>query len=189
MSKHQKAIIISGATACGKSNLALEIAKHFKGEIVNADSLQIYKDLPILSAQPNNIDKNQIKHHLYGLLDFTEESSVFLWLKEIKSIVAEIYKNQSLPIIVGGSGMYISKLVEGISIIPQISIQNKQKAKQDLDKYGLDHIIEMSKNPKIKDPQRALRAYEILLETGKAISYWHHQKKRKNITKYLIYSF
>jgi len=177
MPQSKKSVIISGATASGKSSLSLKLAQDFNGEIINADSLQIYKDLPILSAQPKELDQGNIYHHLYGFLNFDQRFSVFDWLKKVRISTLEIYKKNKLPIIVGGSGMYISKLVEGISLIPPISPKNKAQSLQDLDNYGLKEIIKKSQATNIIDKQRALRAYEIYLETGKPLSYWHQQDK------------
>ncbi len=181
MSESKKIIVISGATASGKSDLALNLALESGGEIINADSLQIYKDLPILSAQPSLKDQQKLKHHLYGFLDYDQNFSVFDWLKLVKEKTDEIFAKNKVPIIVGGSGMYISKLIEGISIIPAISPQKKIKAKTDLDTLGLEAIIEKSQITDIKDPQKVLRAYEVWLETGKPILYWHQQSNQKII--------
>lgn len=178
MSQSTTALIISGATASGKSALALKIAKEHNGEIINADALQIYQELPILSAQPTFEEKSQIKHHLYGFLDHKQDFSVANWLDLVRDILPKIWQKNKLPIIVGGSGMYISKLIEGMSPIAEISIENKEKAQQDFANLGLDKIVQIAQTPNIQDKQRAIRAYEVLLETGNPITFWQKQEKK-----------
>ena len=120
-----KIILISGPTASGKSKLAIDIAKKFKGEIVNADSMQVYKEIKILSARPTNF-KN-IKHHLYGFVSVKKKFSTGHWIKLVKKKIKEIQKNKKIPIIVGGTGLYFKSLVHGMVSIPKISntIRNK----------------------------------------------------------------
>ena len=178
MSQSQTVVIISGATASGKSALALKLAKENNGEIINADALQIYQELPILSAQPTAQEQSEIPHHLYGFLNHKDDFSVATWLDLVADIVPKIWQKDKLPIIVGGSGMYISKLIEGISPITEISERNKRKAQQDFDELGLNEIIKKAQAENIKDKQRAIRAYEVFLETKKPISFWQEQRKK-----------
>ena len=120
-----KIILISGPTASGKSKLAIDIAKKFKGEIVNADSMQVYKEIKILSARP--ISFKNIKHHLYGFVSVKKKFSTGHWIKLVKKKIKEIQKNKKIPIIVGGTGLYFKSLVHGMVSIPKISnrIRNK----------------------------------------------------------------
>ena len=134
----QKIIVISGATASGKSGLALEIANFKESVIINADSLQIYQGLPILSAQPTMQEKNQVAHKLYSILKAQDSSSVASWLHLAQSEIKQAWHNNKVPIIVGGSGMYISKLIEGINEIPEISVEIKQQAKAEFMAIGID---------------------------------------------------
>ncbi len=173
-----KILIISGPTASGKSRLAFDLAKEKDIAIINADSLQIYEGLPILSAQPTLAEQQQVKHFLYSHLKPYEISSVANWLDLVKSCVEECRKENKLPVIVGGSGMYISKLVEGISEIPEIEIQIRNEARDLYDELGKEKFIlellklgEDEKNLK-PDKQRLVRAYEVLKQTKKPISFW-----------------
>ena len=120
-----KIILISGPTASGKSKLAIDIAKKFKGEIVNADSMQVYKEIKILSARP--ISFKNIKHHLYGFVSVRKKFSTGHWIKLVKKKIKEIQKKKKIPIIVGGTGLYFKSLVHGMASIHKISntIRNK----------------------------------------------------------------
>ncbi len=178
MPEFKQSIILSGATASGKSKFAIKLAQKYNGEIINADALQIYRDLPILSAQPDLKDQQLIKHHLYGFLAINDYFSVVKWLELVDNKMNEIFANNKTPIIVGGSGMYITKLIDGINEIPNISNKTKEIAQNDLKKYGLASIIQKSQCPNIKDTQRALRAYEVLIQTNKPISYWQNLEKK-----------
>jgi len=221
----ERIVVISGPTASGKSDLALHLADSHDIAIINADSLQIYEGLPILSSQPfssqpssqvldgvsnpvhmfaskNNASTNLpltqtlgrgqetptrtlivngIPHFLYSHLKPCETSSVGMWLKLVKSTVDKVIAEKKLPIIVGGSGMYISKLIEGISEIPEISEEIKIEAREYYDEIGPE---EFSKKIDAElDKQRAIRAYEVLLFTGKPISFWQNKPLKKIFPK------
>jgi tRNA dimethylallyltransferase len=178
----RKIVIISGPTASGKSRLALDFALKKDSVIINADSLQIYEGLPILSSQPSAIEKKQVEHLLYSVLKPQENSSVALWLRLVKSSIDEVLLREKIPVIVGGSGMYISKLVEGISKIPEIDEGIRIEALElfeNLEKE--DFILELvrlgeDKNKIINlDKHRLIRAYEVLRQSGKSIFYWQEQ--------------
>ena len=113
---HKKIILLFGPTASGKSRLALDIAKKFNGEIVNADSMQIYKEIKVLSAKPE--DKS-IKHHLYGFVSVKKNFSVGLWYKLAAKKINEINKKDKIAIVVGGTGLYFKILIDGLSEIPR----------------------------------------------------------------------
>lgn len=172
-------LIISGATACGKSNLALEFGNYKDIAIINADSLQIYEGLPILSSQPTKEERQKIPHYLYSHLKPHESSSVGSWLGLVKNIVTQIWAEKKLPVIVGGSGMYVSKLVDGISKMPEVSEENSKAAQELYDKIGHEEFQKKFGTKKIIDRQRLLRACEILLQTGQPISFWQQQPQEK----------
>lgn len=181
MSKKQ-ALIISGPTACGKNDLAMQIANFKDIAIINADSLQIYQGLQTLSAQPTLEEQKQIKHYLYSHLTFNEQCSVGIWLKLAKEAILDAVKNNKLPVIVGGSGMYISSLVEGINKIPEIDRQNRQKAQDLYEEIGHDNFKEKLFNlteENLLDKQRLIRAYEVFLQTKKPISFWRKKEKEQ----------
>lgn len=178
MSERRRLVVISGPTASGKSDLAMKMAEKRDIAIINADSLQIFAGLPILSSQPSAADHKSAKHFLYSHFKANEYSSVVSWLNLVKIAVAEARAVEKLPIIVGGSGMYISKLIEGISEVPEIDEAIRQDARQLYDKIGHDEfkqkLIDLSED-KILDKQRLIRAYEVLQQTGNPISWWQDQ--------------
>ena len=174
----KKIVIISGATACGKSDLAMKLAKEKDVAIINADSLQIYQGLPILSSQPSNADQKKVKHFLYSHFSPSQNSSVGIWLNLTKDAVEKCWQSQKTPVIVGGSGMYLSKLVDGISTIPEILPEFRNEARQLYDEIGHQNfqkkLIELGED-EILDKQRLTRAYEVLRQTGKSIFWWQNQ--------------
>ncbi len=178
----KKIVIISGPTASGKSDLALKLADAKDIAIINADSLQIYEGLPILSSQASEAEKNLVPHFLYSHFKPSETSSVAIWLKLVKPVVEQLWSQNKLPVIVGGSGMYISKLVEGISEIPEIDEEIRIGARQLFDEIGAaefqQKLIELGEN-QIFDKQRMTRAYEVLKQTGKSISWWQERPMKK----------
>lgn len=175
----KKIVIISGATACGKSQLALDFGEKKDIAIINCDSLQIYQGLPILSAQPSKEEQKLIPHFLYSHLKPDESASVGLWLELIKNLIPEIWRQNKIPVIVGGSGMYISKLIDGISKMPEVSLKNRQKAFEIYLEIGHQKFQEKFGEDKLIDKQRLLRACEIYLQTGKSISFWQAQIPEK----------
>ena len=127
-----KIILISGPTASGKSSFAIRIAKKVNGEIINADSMQVYRQLKILSARPNLTKYQKIKHHLYGFHDVKKNFSTGNWLKLVIKKIEEIKKRKKTPILVGGTGLYFKALTDGLVKIPNIpiKIRNKTRAQQ-----------------------------------------------------------
>ena len=122
-----KIILISGPTSSGKSNFAVEFAKKIKGEIINADSMQVYKELKILTARPKKIAYQNIKHHLYGFQSVKKNFSTGEWLKLATNKIDTIKKRKHIPILVGGTGLYFKALIEGIAKIPNIPINCRNK--------------------------------------------------------------
>ena len=122
----KKIILIAGPTASGKSNLAILLAKKINGEIINADSMQIYKEFSILSSRPSKSDLKKVKHHMYGFLSVKKHFSVGSWLKLVKSRINLCVKKNKIPIIVGGTGLYFNGITKGISSIPEI--KNKTRS-------------------------------------------------------------
>jgi tRNA dimethylallyltransferase len=127
MDKQSKIILISGPTASGKSSFAVKIAKKVEGEIINADSMQVYKKLKILTARPNKIEQKNIKHHLYGVVDLNEKFSTGQWLKLAIKRIKNIQKNKKIPILVGGTGLYFQSLINGLVKIPEIPLKFRNK--------------------------------------------------------------
>ena len=125
----KKIILLAGPTASGKSKLALWLAKKLNGEIINADSMQVYKEFSILSSRPNNNEVKKVKHHLYGFISTKKYFSAGDWLKMAKSKINQCHKNKKIPIIVGGTGLYFNTITKGISKIPNIDQKTRNKVR------------------------------------------------------------
>ncbi len=185
MDLKSKIILIYGPTASGKSEFALKIARKINGEVVNADSMQIYKELKILSARPNPKDHNNIKHHLYGFVSVKKNFSTGDWLKFANKKIYEIRSKKKVPIIVGGTGLYFKALIEGLVEIPKIPINFRSKIRFLHKKIGqkkfflklkkIDPTAASKINP--LDSQRTIRAYEIKSYTKKSIYEWFKNTK------------
>ncbi len=165
-----------GPTASGKSAVAMNLAQRMNGVIINADAMQMYRDLRILTARPTEEEEERIPHRLYGVLDATKDSSVALWLRFAVPIIRVAMEERKRPIVVGGTGMYIKALMEGIAEIPEIPTAVRQQAqllgKDALEQY--DPIMNMRLAP--GDTQRRLRALEVVLATGVSLATWQERK-------------
>ena len=185
MDLESKIILIYGATASGKSVFAIKLAKKINGEIINADSMQVYKELKILSARPLKKNYQKIKHHLYGFQSVKKKFSTGEWLKLVKQKIIEIKKRKKIPIIVGGTGLYFKALIEGIVKIPNIPMKFREKIRLIHKKIGskkffskLIKIDPLTKNfINASDTQRSIRAYEIKLFTKKSMYEWFKDTK------------
>ena len=174
-------ICIAGPTASGKSAWALEIAKSVGGEIINADALQVYADLQILSARPKRDEMGDIPHHLFGHVPGHVRYSTGQWLREVQPIILDCLAREVVPILTGGTGLYFKALTEGIADIPQVSDAAMSKAKSLLEDGGIDALrrraeqIDPVASARVlgNDPQRLLRIVSVHNETGRALSYWH----------------
>ena len=127
MDNKSKIILISGPTGSGKSNFAVKIAKKIDGEIINSDSMQIYKQLKILTARPNKKEQKNIKHHFYGTVNVKNKFSTGRWLKLTINKIKEIRSRKKIPILVGGTGLYFQSLINGLVMIPNIPIKFRNK--------------------------------------------------------------
>jgi tRNA dimethylallyltransferase len=180
-----KIILISGPTASGKSNFSVKLAKKINGEIINADSMQVYKELKILSARPNLKDYQKIKHHLYGFHSVKKNFSTGDWLKIAIKKIKEIKKRKKIPIFVGGTGLYFKALTDGLVSIPNIPIRFRNKVRalhKDLgQKKFYQKLIKLDSNSKEKinptDAQRSIRAYEVKQFTKKSLHDWFQNTK------------
>ena len=185
MDLKSKIILIYGPTASGKSEFAVKLAKKIKGEIINADSMQVYKDLNILTARPLKKDYQKIKHHLYGFQNANKSFSTGDWLKLAKKKIDEIKSRKKIPILVGGTGLYFKALVEGLVQIPTIPIvlRNKvRKLHKDLgQKKFYTNLLKIDPNIinqiKPTDSQRSIRAYEVKIFTKKSLLKWYKNTK------------
>jgi tRNA dimethylallyltransferase len=185
MDLKSKIILISGPTASGKSNFAIQLAKKLNGEIINSDSMQVYKELKILSARPLKKNYQKIKHHLYGFQSAKKTFSTGDWLKLAIKKIYEIKKRKKTPILVGGTGLYFKAITEGLVSIPEIplNIRNKIRALHKRLGQSKFYIKLLKLDPiskdKIKptDTQRTIRAYEVKLFTKKSIHQWFEDTK------------
>lgn len=178
-------LIIGGPTASGKSALALDLALHFNGVILNGDSLQIYKGLPILTAKPTLEAFAKVPHCLYNLFQEKEVCSVAQWQSLALDHINEASLRGNLPIVAGGTGMYLNSLIKGLSLIPEVSPSLRLRVRQDYETLGSFAFYErlIAKDPassllKPGDKQRCMRAWEVLLETGKPLSEWQKNLNR-----------
>ena len=185
MDKQSKIILISGPTASGKSNLAIKIAKKINGEIINADSMQVYKVLNILTARPIKKHQENIKHHLYGVVDLKKNFSTGQWLKAAIKNIKVIRKRKKIPILVGGTGLYFQSLINGLVKIPEIPFQLRNKIRIMQKKEGQKKFYKklLKLDPKVQnkfdpnDSQRSIRAYEIKLFTEVSMYEWLNKTK------------
>ena len=185
MDLKSKIILISGPTASGKSNFAVKLAKKINGEIINADSMQVYKELKILSARPNLKDYKKIRHHLYGFHNVKNNFSTGDWLKLTIKKINEIKKRKHIPILVGGTGLYYKALTEGLVRIPNIPVRFRNKIRSSHKELGqksfYKKLLKLDPSSKIKinstDAQRSIRAYEVKAFTNKSLHDWFKNTK------------
>jgi len=181
----KKIILIAGPTASGKSKLAIETAKKIKGEIINADSMQVYKEFSILSSRPLKKDLKKVKHHLYGFQPAKKHFSTGAWLKLVKKQINLCLKNKKIPILVGGTGLYFEAITKGMSKIPSINFNARDKIRELQKKIGQKKFYELllELDPLVKnkiepsDVQRSIRAYEVKKFTKKSIFDWYKLTK------------
>ena len=185
MDNQSKIILIAGPTASGKSNFAVNIAKKINGEIINADSMQIYKELKILTARPSKNEQKNIRHHLYGIINIDKNFSSGTWLKLAISKIKEIRRRKKIPIVVGGTGLYFQCLINGLVKIPKISMKLRNKIRLIQKRYGQKKFYKklLKLDPKIKskfdpkDTQRSIRAFEIKTHTKISMYDWLNKTK------------
>jgi tRNA dimethylallyltransferase len=181
----KKIVLIAGPTASGKSKIAIEIAKKIKGEIINADSMQVYKEFSILTSRPSTIDLKKIKHHLYGFQSAKKHFSTGVWLELVKKQINKCLKNKKIPILVGGTGLYFEAIIKGLSKIPNIDSEIRDKIRDLQKKIGQRKFYEklLELDPLVKnkiepfDTQRSIRAYEVKKFTKKSIFEWYKLTK------------
>jgi len=176
----KKIILLAGPTASGKSKLAVYLAKKINGEIINADSMQVYKEFSILSSRPSKSETKKVKHHLYGIVSVKKYFSAGDWLKEAKKKIDVCLKKKKIPIIVGGTGLYFNTITKGISKIPDIDNKTRFKVRALFNELGFKRFYEklllLDANIRNKisstDSQRMQRAYEVKLKTKKSLFEW-----------------
>lgn len=180
------ALLIHGPTASGKTELAITVAKALDGEIVNADSMQVYRDLRLLTARPSEEEEAEVPHHLFGHVDAAERYSTGKWLADARSVLADIQRRGKVAIFVGGTGLYFLSMLQGLSEIPPVPEEIRAEARNLLQTLGaeglhrrladVDPVTAGRLAP--NDRQRVQRAYEVWLATGRPLSALHDAPKR-----------
>jgi len=182
--KRVSAILIAGPTASGKSALALRLACAFGGELINADSMQVYRDLRVLTARPDHEDEAKAPHRLFGHVDGAVNYSAGLWLADVSHALNETKREGRLPIFVGGTGLYFKALTQGLSTIPQVpeEVRAKVRARAAGVVVADLHASLMRCDPataarvRPTDPQRILRALEVFEATGKSLVSFQNER-------------
>ena len=187
--QENRVIVVAGPTASGKSGLALDLAAALNGEVVNADSMQVYKDMPIITACPGREDRAKVPHHLYEIYDPSVNGTVVDWLERAVFKIREIWARGGLPIAVGGTAMYIDNLINGTTPIPEADAAIRREVRlmqqregtpalhEKLGKADAETAARLSPN----DTTRVTRAYEVWMQTGLPLSEWHKKPMVKKI--------
>jgi tRNA dimethylallyltransferase len=184
-------VIIAGPTGSGKSALAMAVAEHFGGTIINADSQQVYRDLAVLTARPGAAEMARVPHRLYGVIDATESCSVGRWLRLALDEIAVAQGVGSLPILVGGTGLYLEALLNGLAELPPIPEAARKEAHALHAKLGgvafRDALAELDPEAASRvgsaDTQRLTRAYEVVRATGIPLSAWQRRQSTSPIRR------
>jgi tRNA dimethylallyltransferase len=172
--------LIAGPTASGKSALALALAEKHRGTVINADSMQVYADLRILTARPTHEEETRVPHRLFGHIDGADAYSAARWAIEAQAAIAEAHAGGRLPILVGGTGLYLRTLIDGIAPVPEIdpAIRSAVRALDVADAYA--QLAELDPEGAARlgpaDTSRVSRALEVVRSTGKPLAHWHRQR-------------
>ncbi|GGB66798.1 MULTISPECIES: tRNA (adenosine(37)-N6)-dimethylallyltransferase MiaA [Henriciella] len=180
------AILIHGPTASGKTELSIEIARKLNGEIVNADSMQVYRELKVISARPDEEEMADVPHHLFGHVPASERFSTGQWLEQVRPVIEDIQKRGKTAVVVGGTGLYLLALTEGLSEIPPVPEDVRHEVMDILKADGVRglkvrlQVVDPDAARRIEDNdrQRLMRAYEVWLATGKSLTSF--QSNRSN---------
>jgi tRNA dimethylallyltransferase len=183
MSGNKRAVLIAGPTASGKSALALELARETGGVVINADSMQVYRDLRILTARPDPEEEAAVPHRLYGHVDAAVNFSAGAWITDAAGAIAAARAENRLPIFVGGSGLYFKALTRGLSAVPAIPAEVRESVRARLDRDGVEalHAELARRDPasagrlKPRDRSRIARALEVIEATGRSLIDWHRE--------------
>jgi len=180
---NSKAVLIAGPTASGKSALALQLAQTHDAVIINADSMQVYRDLRIITARPTVEEEVRVPHRLYGQVDAAVNFSAGAWVTDAASVLAEARVQHRLPIFIGGSGLYFKALTRSLSAVPPIPPEIREGVRARLDRDGVEalHAELARRDPlsaerlKPRDRTRIARALEVVEATGRSLTDWHRE--------------
>jgi len=178
-----EAVLIAGPTASGKSALALELAQKTGGVVINADSMQVYRDLRVITARPTPEDEARVPHRLYGHVDAGVNFSAGAWVADAGRVLAEARAQNRLPIFVGGTGLYFKALTRGLSAVPPIPPEIRDGVRTRLERDGVEALhAELSRRDpasaqrlKPRDRARVARAVEVVEATGRSLTDWHRE--------------
>ena len=184
--------VIAGPTASGKSNFSIGLAEKINGVIINSDSMQVYENLEILTARPQKSEIKNVNHYLYGYVNCKERYNVEKWSNDATDVIHKTFKSNLTPILVGGTGLYIHTLINGLIDIPSIPERIKIESEKILEKLGKDFLINQIKNfdpislkeVNTNDTVRLRRIWEVYESTGKKFSEWKLNKNKKFIENY-----
>ena len=179
----KRAVLIAGPTASGKSALALALAEALGGTIINADSMQVYRDLRFVTARPTAQEEARVPHLLYGLVDAAENYSVGRWCVEASAALAAVERAGRLPVVVGGTGLYFKALTRGLAAVPPIPPQIRAAVRERLERKGIaalyaelgERDAATARRLMPRDRARVTRALEVMLATGRSLTDWHAQ--------------
>lgn len=176
-----KVIVIAGPTASGKSALAIDAAKFLHGAVVNADSMQVYKHMPIISACPDEAERQIVPHYLFEIYEPQVRGNVVDWLERAAEVIKQLWREGKTPVVVGGTGLYLDNLINGTTPIPETSADIREQVVEIIKQHGNLYLYNLLKEVdeqtaarlSVNDSTRLRRAYEVWLHTGKALSEWH----------------
>jgi tRNA dimethylallyltransferase len=177
------AVLIAGPTASGKSALALELAQATGGIVINADSMQVYRDLHVITARPSTAEEARVPHRLYGHIDAAVNCSAGRWVTDAAAALAEARAQNRLPIFTGGSGLYFKALTRGLSAVPSVPAEIREGIRERLERNGVEalHAELSERDPdsaarlKSRDRSRIARALEVIEATGRSLTDWHRE--------------
>jgi tRNA dimethylallyltransferase len=183
MSHEIKAVLIAGPTASGKSALAMAVAERFDGVVINADSMQVYRDLRVITARPSSEDETRAPHRLYGHVDAAVNYSTGQWLRDVAATVADIREGGRMPILVGGTGLYFTALSKGLAAVPPVPSEIRDAVRARLMSEGPRALHaelarldpETARRLMPNDRSRIARALEVVKATGRSLSDWHRE--------------
>lgn len=178
-----KAVLIAGPTASGKSALALELALNAGGIVINADSIQVYRDLRVITARPSQDEEARVPHRLYGHVDAAVNFSAGAWISDATKTLEEARAEGRLPIFIGGTGLYFKALTAGLSVVPPIPTEIREDVRARLERNGVEalHAELARRDPRaaerlnLRDRTRIARALEVIEATGRSLLDWHHE--------------
>ena len=186
-----KAVLIAGPTASGKSALALELASRADGVVINADSMQVYRDLRIITARPTQDEETRVPHRLYGHVDVAVNFSAGAWVADAAKALEEARAGGRLPILIGGTGLYFKALTAGLSVVPPIPAELREDVRARLERNGVEalHAELAIRDPRaaerlnLRDRTRIARALEVIEATGRSLLDWHHEGQPPLLSK------